>query len=132
MISVVGEPGDGRCLEFWYHMYGQNIGQLNVYINTNTTNNDTRTLLWSRGANIGDVWRKAHISTEYTVPFRVIFEGLIGNGHEVSSKCQVPFFLRNNIFRVISRLTTSNVCRLRVKNQTTVTLKMIFFVDGKM
>ncbi|CAF1538469.1 unnamed protein product, partial [Adineta steineri] len=82
LISVVEEPEKGRCLEFWYHMYGQNIGQLNVYANTNTSNNDVRTLLWSRGANIGDVWRKAHVSTEYTVPFRVIFEGVIGNGIE--------------------------------------------------
>jgi hypothetical protein len=65
-------------------MYGRNIGNLNVYVNTNISNNDSRILLWSRGANVGDVWRKAHISTEYTVPFRVIFEGVIGNGIEVS------------------------------------------------
>ncbi|CAF1276484.1 unnamed protein product [Adineta steineri] len=82
LISVVEEPEKGRCLEFWYHMYGQNIGQLNVYANTNTSNNDVRTLLWSRSANIGDVWRKALVSTEYTVPFRIIFEGVIGNGIE--------------------------------------------------
>ena len=75
-------------------MYGQHIGQLNVYSNTNTTNNDSRTLLWSRGTNIGDAWRKAHVSTEYTVPFRVIFEGVIGSGHEVSSKYRnISFFL---------------------------------------
>jgi hypothetical protein len=65
-------------------MYGRNIGNLNVYVNTNISNNDSRTLLWSRGDNFGDVWRKAHISTEYTVPFHVIFEGVIGNGAEVS------------------------------------------------
>lgn len=61
-------------------MFGVNIGQLNVYINTNTSDNNTRTLVWSRGANVGDVWRKAHISTEYSTPFRVIFEGVVGNG----------------------------------------------------
>ncbi|CAF3894466.1 unnamed protein product [Adineta steineri] len=82
LISVIEEPEKGRCLEFWYHMYGQNIGQLNIYANTNTSNNDVRTLLWSRSANIGDVWRKALVSTEYTVPFRIIFEGVIGNGIE--------------------------------------------------
>jgi hypothetical protein len=79
LVSTIEQPENGRCLEFWYHMYGANIGQLNVYINTNTSSNDTRTLIWSRGANVGDVWRKAHVSTESTEPFRVIFEGVIGN-----------------------------------------------------
>ncbi|CAF0847412.1 unnamed protein product, partial [Rotaria sordida] len=82
LISTVEQPQNGRCLQFWYHMYGRNIGQLNIYVSMNTSNNDTRTLVWSRGANVGDVWRKAHISTEYTVPFSVIFEGVIGNGIE--------------------------------------------------
>jgi len=65
-------------------MYGANIGKLNVYVVTNTSNEEARTLLWSRGANIGDVWRKAQISTEYTEAFRVIFEGVVGNGIDVS------------------------------------------------
>jgi hypothetical protein len=64
-------------------MFGSDISKLNVYVNTNTSDNDTRTLLWSRGANVGDVWRKALIPTEYTVSFRVIFEGVVGNGINV-------------------------------------------------
>jgi len=83
LVSIIDQPDNGRCLEFWYHMLGANIGKLNVYVNTNISNNDTRTLLWSRGANVGDVWRKAHVATEYTVPFRVIFEGVVGNGIDV-------------------------------------------------
>ena len=86
LVSVVEQPAYGRCLEFWYHMYGRDIGQLNVYININSSDNNSRILLWSRGANVGDVWRKAHVSTEYTVPFHVIFEGVIGNGFEVNNK----------------------------------------------
>ena len=82
-ISIIDQPDTGRCLQFWYHMLGSTIGKLNVYVNTNVSDNDTRTLLWSRGANVGDAWRKAHIPTEYTVPFRMIFEGVIGNGIEV-------------------------------------------------
>lgn len=61
------------------------MGRLNVYINTNTSNNNSRTLVWSRGgANVGDVWRKARIPTEYSVDFRIIFEGVVGNGPLVS------------------------------------------------
>ncbi|CAF0853287.1 unnamed protein product [Didymodactylos carnosus] len=82
LVSIIEQPVNGRCLEFWYHMYGKNIGQLNVYITTNASGNYVRTLLWSRGANVGNVWRKAHISTENINPFRVVFEGVIGNGYE--------------------------------------------------
>lgn len=67
-------------------MYGRNIGKLNVYINTQLNDNNTRTLLWSRGANVGDVWRKGQVSIETTLPFRIIFEGVIGDGIEVSLK----------------------------------------------
>ncbi|CAF3880634.1 unnamed protein product, partial [Rotaria sp. Silwood1] len=82
LISVVEQPQHGRCLQFWYHMYGRNIGQLNVYMSTNTSGNDTHPLVWSRGANVGNVWRKAQISTEYKDPFYIVFEGVVGNGIE--------------------------------------------------
>ena len=26
------QPADGRCLNFYYHMFGTNVGTLNVYI----------------------------------------------------------------------------------------------------
>ena len=84
LVSIIDQPDTGRCLEFWYHMLGVNIGQLNVYINTNTSDNSRRILVWSRGANVGDVWRKALIPTEYSIPFGVIFEGVVGNGVYVS------------------------------------------------
>ncbi|CAF4738825.1 unnamed protein product [Rotaria sp. Silwood1] len=84
LISVVEQPQYGRCLQFWYHMYGRNIGQLNVYMSTNTSGNDTHPLVWSRGANVGNVWRKAQISTEYKDPFYIVFEGVVGNGIEAS------------------------------------------------
>ena len=32
----------GRCLKFWYHMYGVNIGSLKIYYKTNST----RQILW--------------------------------------------------------------------------------------
>ena len=32
----------GRCIKFWYNMYGNSIGTLNVYYKTNTT----KTVIW--------------------------------------------------------------------------------------
>lgn len=31
LISPTFTKTSGRCLQFWYHMYGSNIGRLNIY-----------------------------------------------------------------------------------------------------
>ena len=78
-------------------MYGRHIGQLNVYISTKISGSDIHSLVWSRNANVGNFWRKAHIPTEYILPFGVIFEGVVGNGFEVSQKySQVVFSIRSS------------------------------------
>ena len=97
-MSIVEPPAFGRCLEFWYHQYGNDIGQLNVYIELNSTGVASRTLVWSRGANIGNVWRKAHVPTEYTESFRVIFEGVVGKGHEVRQSAVRAFVFIESLF----------------------------------
>lgn len=111
-------------------MYGRNVGQLNVYVNTNISNNSSRALLWSRGANVGDVWRKAQVSTEYTVPFRVIFEGVIGDGFEVSVEI-IKMGVYFGFFRAIFLSMTSIVYRSLANNRTTAISKTIVSVDGK-
>ena len=114
-------------------MYGRNVGQLNVYVNTNISNNSSRALLWSRGANVGDVWRKAQVSTEYTVPFRVIFEGVIGDGPEVSVEIikMAVHFLTVRFCRATFLSMTSIVYRSLANNRTTAISKTIVSVDGK-
>lgn len=84
LISPIGQPDDGRCLEFWYHMYGTDIGSLNVYLLMNLTNGPSQNMIWSRGSNFGDMWRKAQISTDYIRPFQIVFEGVVGAGSFVS------------------------------------------------
>jgi hypothetical protein len=44
---------DGRCLTFWYHMYGQHIGELNVLIYSNGTRSSP---VWQLKGNQGDWW----------------------------------------------------------------------------
>ncbi|GAB1608584.1 hypothetical protein Ahia01_001142600 [Argonauta hians] len=65
--------GNTRCFNFWYHMYGNNIEHLSVYIQ----GSDLReTLMWSlRGAQ-GRIWKNGRlplITSEKS--FRIIIEG---------------------------------------------------------
>ena len=53
-----------RCLTFWYHMYGANIGKLNIIYKTPTGAN-TETLLWNltgqQQTSQTDAWRYASV-----------------------------------------------------------------------
>lgn len=53
-------PQAGKCFQFWYHMYGSSIGQLNVYLLT--TKNLPSTPTWSRQKNQGNQWYIAQVS----------------------------------------------------------------------
>ncbi|XP_023933562.1 MAM and LDL-receptor class A domain-containing protein 1 [Lingula anatina] len=65
------EPG---CLVFYYHMWGSDIGTLNVYSMNGSTH-----LLWSKSKAQGNTWLEARV----TIPsdtYSVMFEGVAGNG----------------------------------------------------
>ena len=51
----------GSCLSFWYHMYGSQIGSLNVYVK-----NSSATALgiakWNISGQQGNVWKNASIT----------------------------------------------------------------------
>ena len=53
-------PQAGKCFQFWYHMYGSSIGQLNVYLLT--TKNLPSSPTWSRQKNQGNQWYIAQVS----------------------------------------------------------------------
>ena len=68
-----------QCLTFWYHMYGANIGTLNV----RTTNFFFPQQVWSKSGNQGNLWRKAQVPLTLSF-FRgvsVSFEGVRGSGY---------------------------------------------------
>lgn len=52
LASTVIDSGEATCLQFWYHMKGRDIGSLNVYVETN----ESKTLVWSRVGEQGDMW----------------------------------------------------------------------------
>jgi len=41
-----------RCFQFYYHMYGKSIGQLNIYTKTASA----QSLAWSKSSNQGNEW----------------------------------------------------------------------------
>ncbi|UYV84689.1 hypothetical protein LAZ67_X003100 [Cordylochernes scorpioides] len=47
---------EGRCLALWYHMFGQDVGSLNIYI---LTNGSSPQLIWSKSNSQGNAWRMA-------------------------------------------------------------------------
>ncbi len=66
--SQVFTPSAGRCLQFWYHMYGYHIGTLNVLKYENGSRSGA---LYSLKGNQGNMWRIAQVTIKSTVNHQV-------------------------------------------------------------
>ncbi|XP_071953545.1 MAM and LDL-receptor class A domain-containing protein 2-like, partial [Antedon mediterranea] len=66
-------------LAFYYHMYGNTIGTLNVYRKSNVGDE----LVWSRYGNQGNIWRNAVVQLSHTGygDNYIVFEGLSGSSY---------------------------------------------------
>ena len=58
----------GRCLSFWYHMYGESTGTLNVYLKEK---DGKSTLAWSKSGDQGDQWKEAKLTLESNLDYKV-------------------------------------------------------------
>ena len=76
----------GTCFEFWYHMYGRDIGTLNIYAHV-TESNDT-ILLWTQSGNKGDQWLYGRVNIKTSKSFRLIVEGIRGPGYLSDIACK--------------------------------------------
>lgn len=59
----------GKCFQFWYHMYGKDIGTLNVY--TKTASSSLDSLVWGRTGDQGNRWKVAQFTVKGTANFQV-------------------------------------------------------------
>lgn len=51
----------GRCVKFWYHMYGSSIGTLNVLVKTGAGNR-SESLVWSLSGNQRNRWNFGQVT----------------------------------------------------------------------
>ncbi|XP_074507832.1 MAM and LDL-receptor class A domain-containing protein 1 [Sebastes fasciatus] len=77
LISDVFQPSTrGHCLTFWYHMYGNHVGTLKVYINDrkmHTGGTEEGALKWIETGNKGDKWQEASVSVKHQEAFWFVF-----------------------------------------------------------
>ncbi|GFN85250.1 MAM and LDL-receptor class a domain-containing protein 2-like [Plakobranchus ocellatus] len=83
IVSPVYSGGqfNKHCLTFYYHMYGSDIGTLNVYQVPSGQLTSRGSPKWSRSYDMGKGWRKAVANLDVLGNYQLIFEGVIGNGH---------------------------------------------------
>jgi hypothetical protein len=68
IVSPEVEAGGNKCLQFFYHMFGQHIGSLNVLV----TDEMNRTqLVWSLNGTQSNTWNMAHVNINETTSFSV-------------------------------------------------------------
>lgn len=77
LISDVFHPSTrGHCLTFWYHMYGDHVGSLKVYINDRKMHaggNEDGLLKWTESGNKGDKWQAGTLSVKHEEAFWFVF-----------------------------------------------------------
>uniref|UniRef100_A0A3Q3EFD0 MAM and LDL-receptor class A domain-containing protein 2-like n=2 Tax=Kryptolebias marmoratus TaxID=37003 RepID=A0A3Q3EFD0_KRYMA len=77
LISDVIHPSSrGHCLTFWYHMYGNHVGTLKVYMNNREMQdggNEEGLLLWIETGNKGDRWLQSSLTIKHEKAFWFMF-----------------------------------------------------------
>ncbi|KAH3852928.1 hypothetical protein DPMN_095449 [Dreissena polymorpha] len=81
MSPFIQSPGTHfQCFQFWYHMKGSSIGQLNVYQKQDS--HLPGNLVWSLSEQQGPDWLFAQVPLDATVGFKLVVEATVGSGYE--------------------------------------------------
>ncbi|XP_041849179.1 MAM and LDL-receptor class A domain-containing protein 2 [Melanotaenia boesemani] len=77
LISDVFQPSfRGHCLTFWYHMFGDSVGTLKVYINDRKMHaggDEEGLLKWIKSGNKGNMWQLASVRIKHEDAFWFVF-----------------------------------------------------------
>ncbi|XP_019632080.1 PREDICTED: MAM and LDL-receptor class A domain-containing protein 1-like [Branchiostoma belcheri] len=71
---------DGCKLRLFYHMYGVDVGSLNVYRRTSYLQSNGLTLMTSITGDQGNFWRRLEVDFTGSTNFEVVIEGVRGTG----------------------------------------------------
>ncbi|KAJ7331585.1 Meprin A subunit beta [Desmophyllum pertusum] len=84
-----GDSGE-RCLQFYYHMYGEHIGELKVLY---SESDDIDKELWRETKNMGNQWHLKGVQLPPgSSPYRVKFVGIRGSGYQGDVAIDDVFF----------------------------------------
>ena len=59
-----------NCFTFWYHMHGNMLGRLNVYLRSHNGNEET--LIWRLAGSQGNEWKKGEIPIKHDYAYQVL------------------------------------------------------------
>jgi len=68
LMSPTYQPTTGKCLTFYYHMYGNGIGTLNILMKRQ---GQLVPPIWSRNGNQQNIWRIGQVNLVSSSPFQV-------------------------------------------------------------
>lgn len=66
------------CIDFWYHMYGANMGSLRVIYRDPKSRRERR--LWYKSKNQLNEWHNERLLVSSYLPYQIIFEAVRGRG----------------------------------------------------
>ena len=68
LIGPSQKATTGKCLKFYYHMYGSNMGRLNIYMKRH---NRLYSSIWSANGNQGNLWRPGQVTLNSNSDYQV-------------------------------------------------------------
>ncbi|XP_020615666.1 MAM and LDL-receptor class A domain-containing protein 1-like [Orbicella faveolata] len=76
LLSGWIEANETVCVQFWYHMHGSDIGNLNIYVKTN----QSETPVWRLSGDQGNRWRFGQTALNSPSLYKFVLEGTVGDG----------------------------------------------------
>ncbi|XP_071104753.1 MAM and LDL-receptor class A domain-containing protein 1-like [Haliotis cracherodii] len=78
MISPAYQQTSAECLQFYYHMHGNTMGSLNVYVSVNGNRGSP---VWTQSGEQGNKWILGEVTIKASTKYQVVFEGVRGSGY---------------------------------------------------
>ncbi|EDO44550.1 predicted protein [Nematostella vectensis] len=78
LISQAFQATSATCLSFFYHMYGDGIGGLEVYL---VNSSRTMAIVWTRRGNHGNQWLQGLVDIKSSDTYQVMFEAIRGTSY---------------------------------------------------